>query len=129
MKIMYTDSGTESCIGLMLTMGKSLTIYKIVIFLEPFRKLKSEGNQMRASPSKWRRNAHTSPWALEGAATIQVDRTQKINRINQSISQNFNKVLKARSELVYQYEIAAGPDAREHNTPLQTILSDPDWCS
>lgn len=83
MKIMYTDSDTESCIGLMLTMGKSLTIYKIVIFLEPFRKLKSEGNQMRASPSKWRRNAHTSPWALEGAATIQVDRTQKINHIDQ----------------------------------------------
>lgn len=45
---------------------------------------------MRASPSKWRRNAHTSPWALEGAATIQVDRTQKLNHINQSISQNFN---------------------------------------
>lgn len=44
------------------------------------------------------------------------------------ISQNFNKVLKAKSELVCKFGIVAGPDTRVHSTPLQTILSDPYWC-
>lgn len=59
---------------------------------------------------------YTSPWALEGEATIQADRIK--------ISQDFNKLLKATSEQAYQFETAAGPDTRVHGTPLQATLSD-----
>lgn len=69
---------------------------------------------MRARPSKWKRNActpHLGHW--KGQPLHKWDRKKKI-------SQNFDKVLKAKSELVYQFGIVAGPDTRVHSTPFIT---------